>query len=259
MTINYTQQQLEEIEQLMADHRSGSALLLLFVGHAHSGHSIIGSILDNHPQVVLANEVNVVKAINEHRLNARQVESVLLHEALVSSDKWINSAYQYDTAFGHQGQDKPDPRVIGDKKAGGTTRILHNHPWVLDYLQEQFGERLRVLFVQRNPLDVVAAYSHYMKQPISQFHVDRYLENYATVLQVAKALPAEQFMTINQAEFVHQPQPEIERAMEFLAVGEGVNSEDVNQWCSVVRPDIKGKSELIHVPEHLACQLQNLS
>jgi len=259
MTINYTRQQLQDIEQQLADHQSGSALLLLFVGHAHSGHSIIGSILDNHPQVVLANEVNVVKAISEHRLSVRQVESVLLHEALVSSDKWINSAYQYDTAFGHQGQVKQKPRVIGDKKAGGTTRILHNHPWVLDYLQEQFGERLRVLFVQRNPVDVVAAYSHYMKQPIGQFHVDRYLENFATVQQVAKALPGDQFMTISQAAFVRQPQPQIEGALRFLGLGEAINSEQLKQWCSVVRSDLKGKSEFIEVPEHLASQLHNLS
>ena len=170
MTIDYQQAEILQIER-QYDPLNEDKELLLFVGHAHSGHSIVGSILDCHRQVVLANEVNIVKVISEHRLTARQIEAVLIHEAKsTQSAKWLNSAYQYDVENSHQGVANEEPLVIGDKKAGGSTRIFRREPWVLDHLLSLYGQRLKIIFVDRNPLDVVAAYSHYMQQPIGQFH-----------------------------------------------------------------------------------------
>ncbi len=256
MTIDYTKAEILAIEhqhkQLNEDIE-----LLLFVGHAHSGHSIIGSILDCHQHVVLANEVNIVKATSEHRLSARQIEAVLLHESRTSADnKWLNSAYQYDIEHSLQGSAKKEPRVIGDKKAGGTTRILRRDPWLLDYLLSEYGKRLKFIFVQRNPLDVVAAYSYYMKQPICQFHVDRYIENFQTVEHVKNTVAAEQFIQVSQDAFVNAPVEQVTTVFNFLNLGKGLRQQDLVEWCGIVRKDIVGKSQQINVPEELAAQVR---
>lgn len=257
MTIDYKKADILAIEQLHQEQGNEDRDLLLFVGHAHSGHSIIGSILDCHQHVVLANEVNIVKTISEHRLTARQIEAVLLHEARTSSDnKWLNSEYQYDIDRSLQGDAMKEPRVVGDKKAGGTTRILRRDPWLLDYLLSIYGKRLKFIFVQRNPLDVVAAYSYYMKQPICQFHVDRYVENYQTAEHIKNAVDAEQFIQISQEAFIQAPVEQVTALFTFLNLAENLSPADLTRWCGIVRKDIQGKSQQIKVPEQLAAQVK---
>ena len=256
MTIDFNKQDILNIEKQYRYLEDQVSDLLLFVGHAHSGHSIVGSILDCHQDIVLANEVNIVKAVRLHKLTAIQIEAVLLHEAKSTQEKWLNSAYQYDINSSHQGQIPSHPKIIGDKKAGGTTRIFCNDPWVLDYLLSCYGSRLKVMFVKRNPLDVVAAYSYYMQQPVSQFHVDRYIENLMTVRSIEKQLNKNQFLQVNQDSFIKNPLEQIKLIFKFLSCDGRYSDSKILEWCSIVRDDIKGKSELINLPIDLSSQLE---
>jgi len=257
MTIEYTKSTIDDISKLYGSDLKNNTLLL-FVGHAHSGHSILGSILDCHKKIVLANEVNIAKTISEYRLTKHQIESILMHESQrPNNSKWLNSAYHYDTKHGFQSDLSTPPQVIGDKKAGGTTRILKKHPWVLEYLLSLFGKNLKFIFVKRNPIDVVAAYSHYMKQPICQFHVDRYIENYETSMKIKSLVSKNQFFTVDQGVFIHNPISQTKNILSFLNLEKAHKQEELATWCSIVRNDIQGKSQIIDVPEKLIRQLKN--
>jgi hypothetical protein len=255
MTVHFTPELIKHIEQVTepADLQRINQLVL-FVGHAHSGHSIIGAIMDAHPAMALANEVNIVKAIHEHQLNAQQIKSILLFHSLSSGSQqhWKNSAYIHDIANSTQGQTSR-PTVIGDKKAGGSTRIFFRHPALYSSILRTFGEQLRIIFVRRNPLDVVAAYSHYMQQPVSQFHVTRYIENLNTVRQVQKQTPKAQFLEVCQRDFVNNPVACMSRIFAFT--GLPVTDSELQRWTAHVRSDLAGKSASIALPEELTAQL----
>ncbi len=255
MTLKLSIQQINSIaDQYNAEQLSDISKFILFVGHAHSGHSIIGATVDAHPTTAIANEVNVVKLIRDHQLNQHQIESLLLNESFKNStpERWHNSEYQYGIGNSHQGKTQK-PQVIGDKKAGGSTRILLNDMWVLDHLQEIYQHNLKIIFVQRNPLDIVAAYAYYMKQTPSQFHVDRYLENLAVVKQVQSRIDERSFMKVKQEYFVKNPTSITADILKM--VGLQANEESLKLWTQDVRSDLKGKSQQIRIPARLSDQL----
>ncbi len=255
MTININKDEIQRICQCInLNQLKKIESLVLFVGHAHSGHSIIGSILDSHVGVALANEVNITKLINKYRLTSQQIESILLYYSMKNSEKeaWHNSEYQYANTDSLQGK-TIQPVVLGDKKAGGTTRILFNNKWILDFLLEKYENRLKFIFVSRNPADVVAAYSYYMKQDPCQFHIDRYFENLETVDWIQQKVGPTQFIKVCQKEFVQNPVSETSKLLKFLEME--INLSKIKIWVKHVRSDIPGKSSKIILTNELLNQL----
>ena len=48
----------------------GVETLVLFIGHARSGHSLIGAILDAHPEIIIPHEYNLIKNWSEFKLKS---------------------------------------------------------------------------------------------------------------------------------------------------------------------------------------------
>ncbi|GAA4825168.1 hypothetical protein GCM10011365_05470 [Marinicella pacifica] len=255
MTINFSKSEIESItNRIDPNHLSKISKFVLFVGHAHSGHSIIGATLDAHPEIAIANEVNIAKLIRDHRCTKQQIESILYSESLKNAkqESWHNSEYQYNISKGFQGKTQL-PEVIGDKKAGGTTRILLNDYWILEYLQSIYKQNFKVIFVRRNPIDIVAAYAYYMKQAPSQFHVDRYNENLAIVKRIKKSMDKSSFIEVKQEDFINNPTLVSQNLINFFHLS--TNNELLEQWTQNVRSDLKGKSHQIDIPDSLLRQL----
>jgi hypothetical protein len=130
----------------------------MFLGYPRSGHSLVGSLLDAHPDVVLAHELDSVRLI---RLGFRrdQLFALILANERSFTDSgrlWTGSDYrvpdQWQGAFRRL-------RVIGDKKGGQSTRRLREAPERLDGLRRTVGVPLRVVHVIRNPFDNIASMS----------------------------------------------------------------------------------------------------
>jgi hypothetical protein len=49
-----------------AEYFRGIQTYCMFVGYPRTGHSLIGSLLDAHPRVVIAHELNALKALDKH-------------------------------------------------------------------------------------------------------------------------------------------------------------------------------------------------
>ena len=43
---------------------------MLFIGHARSGHSLIGAILDAHPEIIIPHEYNLIVKWSEFKLKS---------------------------------------------------------------------------------------------------------------------------------------------------------------------------------------------
>jgi sulfotransferase family protein len=128
----------------------------MFVGYPRSGHSLFGSLLDAHADVVLAHELDALRLMR-FRFNRDQLFSMILaNEASFteSGRLWTNSAYtvpdQWQGSFRRL-------RVIGDKKGGQSTRRLRSNPALLDRLRATVRVPLRAVHVIRNPYDNIAS------------------------------------------------------------------------------------------------------
>ena len=116
---------------------SGVKKFIFFVGYARSGHSIIGSILDAHPNVVIAHEYNlfeklpIIVAPNSKRRQTNFTEAAKKLFNQLYQNSYVNvflngrrsrnaNGYNLTLNGTWQGRYKDQILVIGDKKRGGS-------------------------------------------------------------------------------------------------------------------------------------------
>src|SRR3954451_4148621 len=129
----------------------------MFIGYPRSGHSLIGSLLDAHPDVVIAHEVNVLKLVADGA-DRRAVIGTLLEAAEAEAMRPLgrrSSGYSYAVPGQWQGQVRR-LRVIGSKYGDKTSNRLGKQPEELKLLKERLRTPLRFLHVTRNPFDMIA-------------------------------------------------------------------------------------------------------
>ncbi len=146
---------IENIRRVPALLRADT--VVLFAGYPRSGHSLVGALIDAHPNAVAAHELDVLGLV---RLGLRWPEIVALIDdnsrRFRTNGRWWNG-YAYDPEH----ELPPGAvQVIGDKKGDWAVRHLLEEPTVLDLLQRRVGRR-RIVFVivTRNPFDNVATMS----------------------------------------------------------------------------------------------------
>lgn len=243
MTLSITQDEITEIDNSISDDQvEGDECFVIFLGHAHSGHSIVGALLDAHPDIAISNELNVPKLILDHDLDNKVLQKIILYYSLNHSS-WINTGYKYNVPESYQGKTK-FPKILGDKKGGGSTRIIRNNPWVLDKLVEMFGKKLRFINVIREPKDNIAAFAHYWGDAeVGRKHVDRYFENYETNKQIEKKFQGA-FYKLKHSDFIKNPVYEFKKILQFLNLK--ANENQLKSWLSIVRNTENNRSETIN-------------
>jgi hypothetical protein len=188
----------------------------LFVGHPRSGHTLVGALLDAHPQVVLAHELNVLRFVREG-YNRLQLYSLLLERDIWFARrdfKW--QGYSYAVPGQWQGKFE-DLRVIGDKKAAQTTGILIERPGLLQTLRRRVGVPLRVIHVVRNPFDNIARMSLADERPLAE-KADYYFRLCAGAEQVRAACGSEEFIIVRHEDLIAAPEETLAVLCGFLGV-----------------------------------------
>ena len=163
----YTPLSSSEVEQVKT--------FIFFLGHARSGHSIVGSILDAHPHIILAHEAKLFQTLNEDlsskapQYNSKSVIfNILWNNSFYSSmaglrteeGKALKKGYSLSIDSLYQGTYVPPIQVIGDKNGGKTTALFFTKPlnWeqVFLKLKSVLSIPIKVIHVVRNPYDNIA-------------------------------------------------------------------------------------------------------
>ena len=167
---------------------------VFFVGWQRSGHSIIGSLLDGHPDAVIAHEFYLFGHLHEFTSRRRRGESsprVKLFNMLAAnsyrhsrygdrSEMHNKKGYNLRVAGSWQGCFRR-LRIIGDKAAGEVTNIYRwnttNFIHHVTALKSLVKLPLKVINVVRNPFDMIATLSLYRGSHIVDVKVKASPEN----------------------------------------------------------------------------------
>jgi hypothetical protein len=206
-----------------------------FVGYPRSGHSLVGSLLNAHPEMVIAHELDALGYV-EHSFSRVQVYGLLLERDRVFASmgrRW--TGYDYVVPHQHQGQ-WSRLRVIGDKRGQVSTARLAEHPGLLGKLRGVVRVPIRVIHVTRNPYDNVATMARRRAEgedrrravpgpptePDLSGAIDRYAEMCAWVEVTRQKLGPEELQDIVYEKFVGEPKESLAGLCRFL----GVEAED---------------------------------
>ena len=176
---NQLDPQPETFVPLSKEVTDGVQKFVLFAGYPGSGHSIIGSMMDAHPNMIISHEFTVLKKLlSKPEIN----DKLALFNALYKDSYndvvkgWrsaTNSKKGYSLGTGGTWQAKfSELKVIGDKSGGQTTRYFYEHPAdfnkAFHKLQKIVGVPLVVVHVVRNPYDMAATETLYRES--DQYH-----------------------------------------------------------------------------------------
>lgn len=192
---------------------------VLFVGYPRSGHTLIGSLLTAHPDVVIAHELDLLKYF------ARGVRSrATLFELLLNRDRIFTAKgrewtdYNYAVPGQWQGRHRR-LRVLGDKKGGESARRLARHPDMLDELQPVVKAPIHVVHVVRNPFDNIATMAWRTRKGIDH-ETDNYFMMAEACRRTREKLEPECWHHMTHEDFVVRPREALGALCDFLGVAD---------------------------------------
>lgn len=127
---------------------------LLFIGTGRSGSTLVGSLLDAHPQITVSTELDSLQYM-KLGFGRLQIFYFIQRNAKYfaqGGSKW--TGYSYEIPGQWQGRSS-GLKVIGDKKAARTTDILAKS-YSIERVQNKIGLPLKFIHTVRNPYDNIS-------------------------------------------------------------------------------------------------------
>jgi hypothetical protein len=128
-----------------------------FVGFPRSGHSLIGSLIDAHPEAMIAHELDAMGLLAKG-MSAADIRALAVHNSLEFSRHgryWNGFSYAVNGCSAGGGR----IRVLGDKKGDWVARHHAADPSLLDEARRRFRVRCQWILVVRDPYDNIATMS----------------------------------------------------------------------------------------------------
>lgn len=205
----------------------------MFIGYSRSGHSLLGSLVDAHPDAVIAHELDALRLFHLG-FRKSQVYSLILERERQYALGEREKTGRYDYAVPGQWQGRyRQLRVIGDKKGGRSTRRLGSDPDLLDRVKRILGTSLRIIHVVRNPYDNIATMYQRRNAPLDR-RVDYYFSLCRTVSELKQRLEVSEVIDVRHEDVVSHPAAELTRLGSFLDLD--ISSDFVEDCASILFP-----------------------
>jgi hypothetical protein len=193
----------------------------IFVGHNKSGTSMTGALLDAHPDVILADEEDILQYVPAG-FSREQMFHLLLKGSRREAMKGRVTArrltpYSYLVPGQWQGRYRT-LRVIGDSTSGTSTRRFARDPGLLQRLREVMaGVDVKLIQVIRNPYDPISVMMVRGKRSFENA-IAHYFTSCETLVEMRKRLDGDQLLAVRYEDFVQRPEQNLTELCRFLGI-----------------------------------------
>jgi hypothetical protein len=186
----------------------------MFIGYPRSGHTLIGSLLDAHPNAVLADELDALKFV-QGGFSERQIFYLSLRNSRrAAAAGRQRTGYSYHVPGQWQGRfDRL--QVIGDKMGDYSALRLYKHPTLFESLHRKFSAKIRFVHVIRNPYDVISTMSLRDNRPLDR-SIDRFFSNCAGVQFIKERVNAADIYDLRHEDFILNPRSNLKDLCDFF-------------------------------------------
>jgi hypothetical protein len=199
----------ERNRRLFADVRA----FLLFIGYPRSGHTLVGSLLNAHRNMLVGHELNVLHYVKRHFTRAQIYWMLHQQDQAFSAIGRQWTTYDYQVPNQWQGRHER-LEIVGDKHGNGATSLLAERPDVLAKLRRTVGVPVKMLHIVRHPLDNIATMSRKY-----QCTLDEAARTYLALCETNARLCSDrqnEVLTVHLEDVVRQPQRELLKMLAFL-------------------------------------------
>ena len=195
---------------------------LLFIGHGRSGHSIVGSLLDAHPEAIVSDELDAARFIDRGFSRDQVLALSLVRSARQAAGERRKagrggSTYSYLVPGWSNGR-FAQLRVVGDTRAGGTVHRFASDPELVDRIDARMrGLAVRYVHVVRNPYDNVSTMTLRRGSAIDQA-VDGYFADCETLGHMRAIIGADRLLTVRHEDLIADPRGQLANACRFVGI-----------------------------------------
>lgn len=233
-----------------------------FVGHGRSGGTLVGALLNAHPNIVMANELNALRRL-QTGMSAKQLYRViyLVSGRQVQRGSKGGGGYSYAVDGQWQGRHE-ELKVIGDRKAGATAYEVVCNPALLTTLQRKVELHKKFIHVIRNPFDTITTTYHKTLPKAgeeSDSHLSREIRNYfarcTAVQKIEDKFGPMSIFHLHHEQLIADPVSQLQRVCQFLNLDA---SPDYLQACaSIIMKSPHLSRTSLDWPEHQVAAVMN--
>lgn len=193
----------------------------LFIGYGRSGHTLIGSLLDAHENMIVALELNVLRYL-KLGFSRQQILYLIMDNSRYHARRgrqW--TGYSYLVKDQWQGK-FTRLLVMGDKKGGMTSRILYHYPELLKKARKKLGFDIKFIHVLRNPYDIITTRAKRgrtkeleLNDKVIMDTIEKYFRDVESVYMLKQSGEAE-ILDVRFEDFVSDPGSELKEICRFL-------------------------------------------
>ncbi len=157
---------------LPQDVIDGVKTFVFFMGYSRSGSSIVSSLMDAHPHMVVAYQYRVISEWNQELKNKAYLYGELYEKSRKDAtvgwrhENNMDKSYTLHIDTGWQGRYDEYISVIGDKTADKPVNLFarsqKRFSEVYTQLRETVGVPVKTVFVVRNPYDIISTRTLYL-------------------------------------------------------------------------------------------------
>jgi hypothetical protein len=193
----------------------------MFIGYPRSGHSLIGSLLDAHPNILIAHELDALQYVTEGCDRERLFQMILNNSQTFTKTGRNWTGYSYEVPNQWHGK-FTELKVIGDKKGGRSVWRLHSDPELLQKMRDLVEVEMKLIHVVRNPFDNISTIFKKEAKKGLEHAIEFYLQMLSTVAEFKKATNGHELHELSLESFIADPRKQLSKLCTFL----GVNSPD---------------------------------
>jgi len=191
--------------------------LALFVGYRRSGHSLVGALLDAHPDVAMAHGLDVLHHVR-YGFSRAQIVSLILANARERADQGrVVTGYSYAVPGQWQGRQRR-LRVIGSTRGGATARTIGERPELAERVEALMGVPVRWIHVVRNPFDNVSTLALRGRRNDLESAIDDYFRLLDGAAALRRVVAAERILDLRSEDLVAAPGVTLRRLAAWLGV-----------------------------------------
>lgn len=184
---------------------------VLFLGNPRSGTTLVRSIIDAHPNAVIANELHVVRLMKAGADWNKIKKNICLNsQNFTANPVWTDYSYRIN------GSGKKNRiNVIGDKRSAGTVHEFSLHPHLIDELKDLIPLPIKVMRCVRNPFDVIATRTR-RNDLNADDNIQRYFSIEKQAQEIIDKLQPSGVLHIYNEELIGEAENTIENIVSFL-------------------------------------------
>lgn len=197
----------------------------LFIGHGRSGSTLVGSLLNAHPNIAISNELDALSYL-ERGFNQFQLFWIIsfISKRIARRGSLGGGGYSYHVPGQYQGL-HDTIEVIGDRKAGATAMKLYDNPGILNILRKKINLRVKIIFVMRNPFDTITTTFKKVTRPSNVTEYDflksiiiNYFKRYFATEIVRAKINKNDFLHVYHEETLKDAKNSLIKLCKFLGV-----------------------------------------